>query len=248
MRIISKFSDYYDSAMGAGIDMSRVFVRNTEEIWKEEARHRIGHDLQQERTSKWDVFRPRMSGMIVKTKRRDIYITPFAITFCGKVYYGLKLEHVDRDYRGNSEFIYSLEQAEKLYKKYHITLHDKPKHRNFWRPSHKAENKEDLKNYLRVSNQHEQLLIDEKIAIGVYSNVPPFATFTANPCLKDFGFQKVFNPYQAFQELDMFISGVLPETDNAMLRISDKDLAKAKGFDCYSFKKEPTKHKRKVCK
>ena len=66
--------------------------------------------------------------------------------------------------------------------------------------------------------------------------------------LKPWQFYRVLDAYQAFQELDMFLSGVAVNDADAMARISDEDLARAKGFDCYSFKQLPKKGKRKACR
>lgn len=248
MRIISKFSDYYDSAQGMGIDKTRVFVRKKEEIWKEEARRRYGHDLQDAQSSNWEKFKPHISGYLPTFKQRSMYITPFSIVFCGKVYYGIELYTVYTLKGEVREYMYTLDQVRTIYRKHGAKLRKKPKYQYRWQNHNKLDNVDDINRYLRVDSTHEQFLIDKKIAIGAYEFQPTFDTFTVNPCLKDFGFQKVFSPYQAFQELDMFVSGVLPDTDNAMANISDEDLLKGKGFDCYSFKKEPTKHKRKACK
>lgn len=63
-----------------------------------------------------------------------------------------------------------------------------------------------------------------------------------NPRLKDLGFQSVKDPVTAFQEIYMFLSGVLGVPERPMIKISDKEMAKKKGHDGkYSFKKTPSK-------
>ena len=63
-----------------------------------------------------------------------------------------------------------------------------------------------------------------------------------NPRLKDWGFQSIKDPVSAFQDIYMFISGVLGVSNMKMLEFSDKLKAKAKGHDGeFSFRKPPGK-------
>jgi len=66
---------------------------------------------------------------------------------------------------------------------------------------------------------------------------------TVNGSLKQYGFQKVFDPFQAYQEIEMYLGGVLGQTEINTVGISDKDLKHQKGFDKWSFKKMPTKRR-----
>ena len=69
--------------------------------------------------------------------------------------------------------------------------------------------------------------------------------FTINPKLKDLQFYKVFDAFTAFQELQMFISGVLGTGEKELIEIEDKYKIGQHGFDKWSFRKEPTKRKNK---
>ena len=60
-----------------------------------------------------------------------------------------------------------------------------------------------------------------------------------NPTLKDLEFFKVQNPFTCFQELSMYIGGVLKQPDRPMVEITDKDRISKHGFDKYSFRKLP---------
>lgn len=58
-----------------------------------------------------------------------------------------------------------------------------------------------------------------------------------NPCLRDMGFQRVIDPYQCFQEIEMYLSNILTPRDTiAITSGDDKVLAQVKGFDEQSFK------------
>jgi hypothetical protein len=63
-----------------------------------------------------------------------------------------------------------------------------------------------------------------------------------NPKLKDWGFQSIKDPVSAFQDIYMYISGVLGTSHVDMPEFSDKLKAQAKGHDDkYSFRKPPGK-------
>jgi hypothetical protein len=67
-----------------------------------------------------------------------------------------------------------------------------------------------------------------------------------NGCLRDWGFVRLFDPYQAFQEIEMYLSN-MAEPSKIMPLVPDTLNAESHGFDKWSFRKESTK-KRKAKK
>ena len=66
--------------------------------------------------------------------------------------------------------------------------------------------------------------------------------FFINPLLKDYQFYKVYDAVQTFQEIQMFISGVLGNKEKEIIEVADKYKITQHGFDKkWSFRKEPTK-------
>ena len=63
--------------------------------------------------------------------------------------------------------------------------------------------------------------------------------FYINPKLQDEEFYRVFDPFMAYQELSMYISGVLGVGERPTVDISDIDMAAKKGFDNKSFRTDP---------
>jgi len=59
-----------------------------------------------------------------------------------------------------------------------------------------------------------------------------------NPRLKDIGFDKFMDGFQAFQELDRFVSNELAPVDSRVVVIPDKLKAESHGFDKFSFRKD----------
>ncbi len=68
-------------------------------------------------------------------------------------------------------------------------------------------------------------------------------SFVINPKLKDLQFYKVFDAFTAFQEISMFLGGVLGVGEKEIIEIEDKYKIGQHGFDKWSFRKEPTKKK-----
>jgi len=62
-----------------------------------------------------------------------------------------------------------------------------------------------------------------------------------NPVLKDIEFYKVIDSVTAFQEVSMFISGVLGGNSPEMVQLEDKELIQKHGFNKLSFRKEKQK-------
>ena len=83
----------------------------------------------------------------------------------------------------------------------------------------------------------------------VEHNTPVFIIrpkeITINPSLKEVRFMTVKDVYTTFQEIQMFISGVLGTGTKETVDITDDVKRDKHGFDNKSFKKEPSEKKRK---
>ena len=67
-----------------------------------------------------------------------------------------------------------------------------------------------------------------------------------NPILKDFNFHRIIKPYIAFQEIEMYLGGILANTKTPPMPVgSDKVIAESKGYDKWSFRKMPIKKSKK---
>jgi len=66
-----------------------------------------------------------------------------------------------------------------------------------------------------------------------------------NGCLSEYEFARIIDPYAIFQEIEMYLSGVLCNKENGNVSISDKDRIKQHGFNNASFRKQPTQTGRK---
>ena len=113
---------------------------------------------------------------------------------------------------------------------------------------------EGAKAWLDVKNpeQHREVFIDHKVPLVTATknryHYRKDTEMELNGSLGRYQFYRRLDAFQTYQELDMFVAGTLTQEDNPMAGISDQDLARAKGFDRYSFKKMPNKRPVKECK
>ena len=222
MLIISKFHDYYDSAIAHGIDKSVVYKRDT----KIEGKDRP------------DKYR---SMDTVPSDNKRWYTEGFLLGFCGKLYPYYKLTEA-KENNPEVKFFYEYEKLEKF-----LNLKNKKvanRDRWSWR-GREPTKKEWFDANTHTSRGLDALFLKERCPVFTWSqNYYGSGVVTViNPCLKDINFQQVLDPYTAFQEIYMYISGVLGTNENDMVDISDKDMLKKRGFDKWSFKKLPTKRK-----
>ena len=253
MRIIAKNHDYYDSALAFGHDEHVVFERKEKEYvagWKKPLPD--GYDVmspkmgRREMTYQWAHGRREGSYDTNKEDREFAYL-PFTVAFCGKLYPGIRIDSRKGTDSWSSDYAYTFDAYVILLNHFGIGFVEPTRGRGWSvygverKGSPKKE--EDCKEYFKRSGEgHAAFFAKRGHPIAVYVPGDPTTLFI-NCELKKFAFYKVFDSYTAFQELDMFISGIMTRDGNPMAGISDKDLRDKKGFDDMSFKKAPTKRR-----
>jgi len=239
MRIVSDFRDYYDGVQAEGQDQSMVYVRKDIESWRN--RKDFPH-MQWPRWQNLRVFWP--------DARMEIYI----IGFCGKIY---PLIILQKEYRIASEpypehFCFTMEDVDNFVSMYYPNREDAyrttrrhTKRERGW-PEHimRFKFKEFFDTCEQKQNAYLSLFLENKCPIFVvrqrYYYEDENDCFRANCPLEEYRFYRLFPAYEAFQEISMFL-GNLASPNRPIPSVSDKDLVTAKGFDKWSFRKEPTK-------
>lgn len=236
MKIISNFTDYYDSIQQYGQDTELKYIRYKK--YPEE-----NFNL---------AIKTFSSFEDTKTITHNLYGS-FILGFCGNLYVGeviQKIKDSDALYPfNNGEISYMCnycsseeELVEKLTRSDRINLWDRPNTIIF-------NNIFNNKNILSLFHKYSTpcfIISGNKIRHGdTYRYTPTYKyNLTINPQLKKYQFYKIKDPFTTFQDISMFISGVLPNPGNTMVEISDREMAIKKGFGHkYAFRKEPTKHK-----
>lgn len=239
MLIIAKKKDYYDGVAGTtGIDKTIIYDRETQEFEGDnipvifERKRGYWSSISRNKTP----FH-QMNYHHIKKEFRKICDehTYFIIGFCGKLYIGWKLYRViNSDEEVSTEFTYDNEYMIKI-------LEDKS-----WDGI-----LSDSINYVQSFNAL-QIFRDLKSPVFVYDsdydrktyykkrNNNRLSKFIVNPLLKNYEFYKVFDTVQAFQEVQMFMGGVLGKGEKEIVEVQDKYKITQHGFDYkWSFRKEP---------
>lgn len=227
MKIYGKLHDYYDSALVHGHDDRVRFQRDRLEI-PFNGIHRQ--------------FFQRSPVNEIRNGKMTARLDAFCICFCGKLYRGIKVltysfgypASIDRAFYKFDELMTALRECELTYESSsHFGILSK---RNI-----KA-----LEAYFEPADNNAvmQYMVDQKYAIMTIAHDHCPCTrsdmkVVVNDTLKEFEFYRVLNAYEAYQELDMFVGGVLTVNEDATSTITDKDRIVQHGFDKYSFRKPP---------
>lgn len=141
--------------------------------------------------------------------------SPYILGFCGKIY----------------PIIRSLENTYYSFDEYQPFIEKERARKRWWgllRHDHE---------YRRFFSQSNILLdLFDKYRSPIFLWAP--TKISINVQLSKFGFQRVFDPYSAYQELSMYMGSILCENEDQISSVNDKDLVTAKGFDKFSFRKE----------
>jgi len=244
MRIYSKTKDYYDSAQAYGQDSTVGYTRNPREI---ELTRKENTDL-------------GFEGMdTLYLSKGDVTGITTIVGFCGRIYPVVHYNYIDicSVQKIPERYCYSNDDVRrflryKTLKKYRED-YIKEKRVYYWRGSGSNSTEKEVIKYFKkyhASDKFESIFLKYDTPIWIYKPKVHGGKLIINSSdLGKYEFFKVFNAYQAFQELSMYLTSALakeiePDPDN----VPDEYLAKAKGFDNWSFRKQPTKRGRKAKK
>lgn len=249
MRIKSKFQDYYDGIQAYGHDKTLCYVRKKEDgipfpaAYEEQFRELI-HSCPTWATDMYD----QISGA------RNL--EPFIVGFCGKFYLGARQNISTRAWSVAQHYaaFYDINDIEKFVKdiksrddrKAELKHLDSNRY-SFLYDTQLTVRERFSKFFDTTIPDDDQIFFDLKTPMFVAQKYPQRRcddrTFeiVINPCLKDYGFVKVYDPFTTFQEIDMYLGGVLGLNEPDMVNISDVHMRDKKGFNDMSFKKYPTK-------
>jgi hypothetical protein len=238
MLILSKFQDYYDSAIGyGGIDKSIIYKRKEKLI--EYPKNKF--------TNVYNKYFKFFDNL-------DIHLVDHSCNFnfnyygviliiCGKIYSCVKL-NLKNEYGYDSNYIcfYNLDEMGKYIK----DNFNKKDYKNFIKEIKQPRffgynNLKDFFDIPKRLNLSELQIIDYHRQVNspiiqygsYYTRVP---NIKLNIKLKPFQFYKVIDSFQMFQTLEMFMSGVIGSGKKPIIEIDDMAKRDKHGFDYKSFK------------
>lgn len=230
--IDKKHKDYYDGVVGTtGVDNSVVFERTTKEIdnWKK-------FPKAFQRGISWNYKNKLIQHFTYRSKGdKYIHASHFIVGFCGKLYLGFKMY-----YENQVSPYYKETLVDFTYDVNEFKTHFNQR----WSFADFDEFVEYVKNYDCVDVHRELNTPIFIFDMNMLMKHGRDESFIINPILKEYNFYKVFDSFTAFQEIQMYISGVLGVGENPTIEVSDKDKIISRGFDYkWSFRKPPTKNK-----
>lgn len=233
MKIISKFKDYYDSAIGQGIDPNLIYLREKKEI---KVKNNPDDPAVGEISSSW--FH---RSTLIDSSYYSFHA--YLLGFCGKIYPMIYVKKVGED---KGECFYKFETfKDSVYGK---SIDGDKKMRRWMRSQMNGistqvstSNIEDFFN--QNTSRLTSVFAEYNTPVFLYGRWNQHKEIRTNPTLKNFEFYKVQDPFSCFQELSMFVGGVLKSPEKPMVELTDKDRIAKHGFDKHSFRKLPEKNK-----
>ena len=237
MYIISKHKDYYDGVVGSvGMDKTLVYERNTVEITESKL---MLKEFQASRNRGWmgtNRDNPFLNichaGIDSKKTKKYTDEDFFIVGFCGKLYLGWKLYYKEKEWGVlgyddvvKTDIVYGYENVKDFIRE------------SYWR-GHLKDDIEYVENYDPI-NMFRELNTPVFIYDSERRKPRTSDALTIDPILKDYEFYKVVDAFQAFQEISMFIGGVLGRGEKEIIVVEDKYKIAQHGFDKWSFRKEP---------
>lgn len=218
MRILNG-RDYYDSAMQHGADESVVFVRQKDLIISKQEASNLG-------------LMKAEAGFTISKTMHDFNLlgnqtyssaNRIHIWLTGTMYRGIAF-NFDNEHMvcwTKEEFLKFVETK-------------KIKMSKFWYMRDRLT----LDQYFTPTQHTNPALIDKKIVVA--TNFVKDEWKINGFDLKDFQFYKVKDVYTCYQEIDMYVSGILAFPGANIIEITDNNVKIAKhGFDKWSFRKPP---------
>lgn len=244
MRIISpKFKDYYDMVAGQGVDLTRIYMRETKEVpgglplpdWNERENSWGNKHFKYPRYDR-DVYRRGWSNPTYN-------LSYIYVLFAGKLYGGIALKNQQFGNVGEMSYYWDADS----WKSKAEEIGWKGDNRAYYGKNKSTEMDESLRVFTIVGDEVlSDWAIDNKLSIavscGFYENRERGEWFVVDANLKDLNFQKVLDPFTAYQELDQWIGGVLCNKE-VIPEMTDKDKITSHGFDSWSFRKHKDDNK-----
>ena len=247
MEIISKYKDYYDGTVGYGIDKTIRYERTVSGIETPKEFDKIVSQFSPD--SYWRSYN---YGFVPSDN-----VNVVVIGFCGKLYLGIEFSKTIKSKNPMvedkivKEIIYDIETIkEKLKplwkKRVRYVYNYKPKDKEVEFDNYVAKlNGTDASEWFRKYNTPIFAWGSWGINEGVrwHEQLDLNSALIFNPILKDYQFARVFDPYTAFQEIQMYISGVLGvnDLDGKGMPMTEKQKVGQHGMDKWSFRKPPSK-------
>ena len=270
MKIFSKHHDYYDSVLAYGVDDTVKWVRDVKEIARYKPLSSYYRDsvnleglTEEERLFESEMMHdcPLVPRLLVQRK----YTEPMGsmrwrfVGVAGKMYPVLIVGVDNKNYGTDYTYCYGVDDIMALLETFEAdgnkgviddfkktTKGMKYKPWRGWKKNATASAYDRYRFFFEKwhgTDKFQPLFIKHGVPIITCRKDGNDWIMETNSNLSDVGFQKVMDPFATYQEIEMFLSGVLGGESPPMAQIQDDVLmAEKKGFDkVTSFRKAATK-------
>ena len=236
MLIVSKFHDYYDTALAHGVDKRCVYNRKTEST-----------EGTREDASGLESLAWRKPSKDSTWGKEYDFLFQCVVGFSGKLYPMMYHAYscIDLDADGTSTFMYNPETCMRFLDENfpQTRAHDNAKKvRWSWKLDMSDGAIKEFYQPVKYK-RFERIFMEKRVPIFIVRKKRSSVAIETNPVLKKYRFMKVKGAYEAMQEIHMYLSGVIGMADRDMAEVGNDDRIKQRGFDKYSFRKDPTKRK-----
>lgn len=238
MLIVSKFHDFYDTASIYGIDKTCVYNRKEESVKIERPYWHSKNSVSLPNGNRFELYR---TGGSDNGFPMGWDVNRILIGFCGKFYPVVSIKINTLKEVNKKFFFYNAKDFNAFMDIRQITSSKK----SYYSPTYNKYNLDHSKGVEAFFDGIEEMNIKYQELFHAFKS-PVFAIhglkIILNPSLKSYGFMKQKDPQTSFQDIYMFLSGVLGSPPPKKEKIDDKIMAASKGHDGpYSFKKTPGK-------
>jgi len=237
MRIIGGH-DYYDSALAWGQDSNTIFIREDRII----------------KSTDSPLFAVYPHSIVKNGYRYDcvgisnlgyVELRSVSVYIADKHYGGVSVNKDNQIY----ETFWDYDRFEAWVNARELSIHTPKRERYKWEKNTEIKdafpNLQSWFSSVPATNAQRDWLITNGIAVAVCSEQYSWGNEKGywhcnGSNLKDIGFAKAVDPYTLFQELSMWVGGVLPRPSAEIVETTDPKIKAHKhGFDKWSFRKPP---------
>lgn len=241
--------DYYDSALAYGRDDEVVFVRDNKEVPDDECPLWNGYKHVIIKGHHWSCEHLKSKSSL-NDQTISLDILPVSVYVAGKHYGGMKIQ--DRNTLQKTQVFWDADQFESYVNSLGRKIATPDPRRDQWQSGAINSPFANVKSFMTprdASPKQMDWLINNRVAVAIWCdhNTHYYREKIKWHCnaaekhwsLREYDFARSMDPYTLFQELSMFVGGVLPRNPNPMVVIKDDKIKIAKhGFDKWSFRKQ----------
>ena len=206
MRLQTDFHDYYDNAVGYGIDENVFYSRFTKKV-----------------------------EILVKSPFDHAGVNGGLLGFCGTIYPFVLFVKYEKSEIVDRYCAYNLEEYQKKSDEwrsdgFHFSRGFAERYRKIQSKRRDSEEMRAKRFFVDWSSQSNDIFLKFKVPIWTVMLSRISSEGLINPRLKDYGFDRIKDSFTAFQEISMYLSNILVEQKEVAV-IEDKYRIEQHGFD-----------------